>query len=148
MDRRVLRLSPRTPRPTTTILLRISTRQALPCGTEVKSVRQGNVNLKDAFCIVKDGELPWWGCTSPPMSRAIFSTRTPAYPPSADAQAGDSRLFQGEVDGYSLIPLSLYFRSRVKVEVGLQGQEALRQAGAPPPGRQARDGPGHEVPGL
>ena len=56
----------RTPRPTTIILLRISLRPEFElCGTEVKSIRQGNVNLKDAYCIIKDGEIAVTGCTSP-----------------------------------------------------------------------------------
>lgn len=37
-------------------------------GTEVKSIRMGNVNLKDSFCLVKDGELSVLG-TTPPQPR-------------------------------------------------------------------------------
>ena len=46
-------------------------------GTEVKSIRQGHVNLKDSFCIVKDGRCLSSACTSAPMRRATSSTRTP-----------------------------------------------------------------------
>ena len=45
-------------------------------GTEVKSIRAGQVNLKDAFCTVKDGELFVRGCTSAPTSTGTSSTRT------------------------------------------------------------------------
>lgn len=46
------------------------------CGTEVKSIRAGTMNLKDSYCTVKDGELFVTVCTSPPMKRAIFLTGT------------------------------------------------------------------------
>ena len=51
-------------------------------------------------------------------------------------------------DGYTLVPLSLYFKGpRVKVEIGLcKGKKALRQAGGRgQEGRQAGDGPGPET---
>ena len=49
-------------------------------GTEVKSIRQGRVNLKDSYCVAKDGEIYAHRCTSPPMRRATSSTRTRTGP--------------------------------------------------------------------
>lgn len=46
-------------------------------GTEVKSIRQGHVNLKDSFCIVKDGRCTFTACTSAPMRKGTSSTRIP-----------------------------------------------------------------------
>ena len=42
-------------------------------GTEVKSIRGGNVNLKDSYCDIKDGEIRIIGMHISPMNRAIFS---------------------------------------------------------------------------
>ena len=92
------------------------------CGTEVKSVRQGNVNLKDAFCIVKDGELSVVGMHISPYEQGNIFNKDPRRTRRLLMHKREIlRLFQKtKVDGYSLIPLSLYFRNaRVKVEVGL-----------------------------
>ena len=73
------------------------------CGTEVKSLRKGQCNLKDAWCSVVNGEL------------LVNGMHISAY------EQGNMRLF-GLVkqDGYSLIPLSVYLKgSLVKVQVGL-----------------------------
>ena len=48
-------------------------------GTEVKSIRQGRVNLKDSYCVAKDGEI-YAHCTSLPMNRETSSTRTRTGP--------------------------------------------------------------------
>ena len=45
-------------------------------GTEVKSIRAGQVNLKDSFCTIKDGELFVRGMHISPLSTATFSTKT------------------------------------------------------------------------
>ena len=46
-------------------------------GTEVKSIRAGALNLKDSFCVAKDGEIYATVCTSPRMTTATSSTATP-----------------------------------------------------------------------
>ena len=46
-------------------------------GTEVKSIRQGHVNLKDSFCIVKDGQMSVIGMHISPYEKGTSSTRTP-----------------------------------------------------------------------
>ena len=49
-------------------------------GTEVKSIRAGTLNLKDAYCTVKDGELFVHGMHISPMKRATSSTGTRCAP--------------------------------------------------------------------
>ena len=91
-------------------------------GTEVKSVRGGNVNLKDSFCTVKDGELFLRGMHISPYEPGNIFNKDPVRPrrlllPKKVILKLNARVMQ---DGVALIPLSLYFRdSRVKVELGL-----------------------------
>ncbi len=75
-------------------------------GTEVKSIRAGTLNLKDSYCIAKNGEL----------------YRDPVRPRRLLMHKREINRLQAYVqqDGYALIPLSVYFKNaRVKVEVGL-----------------------------
>ncbi len=91
-------------------------------GTEVKSIRAGNVNLKDAFCTVKNGELFVRGMHISPYEQGNIFNRDPVRPRrllmhKREITKLNSRVMQ---DGVALIPLSLYFKdSRVKVELGL-----------------------------
>ena len=79
------------------------------CGTEVKSLRAGGANLKDAWCSVVDGEMLLNGMHISPYDHGNIFNRDPL------------RLYGiTKQQGYALIPLSLYFKgSRVKVQVGL-----------------------------
>ena len=91
-------------------------------GTEVKSLRAGAVNLKDSYCEVRGGELFAVGMHISPYEKGNIFNREPLR---------DKKLLMHKKeilkldsysarDGYSLIPLSLYFSgSRVKVELGL-----------------------------
>ena len=91
-------------------------------GTEVKSIRAGNVNLKDAFCTIKDGELFVRGMHISPYEHGNIFNKDPVRPRSLlmhkrEIVKLNARIMQ---DGVALIPLSLYFKdSRVKVELGL-----------------------------
>mgnify|MGYP004542682019 FL=1 len=91
-------------------------------GTEVKSIRAGNVNLKDAFCTVKNGELFVRGMRVSPYEQGNIFNRDPVRPRrllmhKREILKLNARIMQ---DGVALIPLSLYFKdSRVKVELGL-----------------------------
>ena len=91
-------------------------------GTEVKSVRKGNVNLKDAFCAVKDGEMFLYGMHISPYEQGNIFNRDPMRKRKLLMHRREILKLFGYVkrDGYSLIPLSLYFKgSRVKLELGL-----------------------------
>lgn len=91
-------------------------------GTEVKSLRQGAVNLKDAYCEIKDGELLVRGMHISPYEKGNIYNRDPLRVKRLLMHKREIFRLLGKVkeDGLALIPLSLYFKdSRVKVEVGL-----------------------------
>ncbi|MCL2408985.1 MAG: SsrA-binding protein SmpB [Oscillospiraceae bacterium] len=91
-------------------------------GTEVKSVRQGSVNLKDAFCAVKDGELFVRGMHVSPYEKGNIFNRDPMRQKRLLMHKKEIMRLYGRIkqDGLALIPLSVYFKdSRVKLELGL-----------------------------
>ena len=91
-------------------------------GTEVKSIRLGHVNLKDSFCVVKDGEMSVIGMHISPYEKGNIFNKDPMRQRRLLIHKREIlRLFARiKQDGYSLIPLSIYFRgSRVKLELGL-----------------------------
>jgi len=91
-------------------------------GTEVKSIRQGNVNLKDSFCTVKDGELFARGMHISPYEKGNIFNRDPVRPKRLLMHKREIARLHGRIkqDGLALIPLSVYFKdSRVKLELGL-----------------------------
>lgn len=92
------------------------------CGTEVKSIRQGRVNLKDSWCAIKDGELFVQGMHISPYEQGNIFNRDPVRKRKLLMHKREIMRLFGIVkqDGLSLIPLSLYFKdSKVKVELGL-----------------------------
>ena len=92
------------------------------CGTEVKSIRQGTLNLKDAWCGIKDGELLLNQMHISPYDHGNRFNPDPRRVRRLLMHRREIMRLHGLVarDGYTLIPLSLYFSSsRVKVEVGL-----------------------------
>lgn len=91
-------------------------------GTEVKSLRAGTVNLKDSYCIIKDGELFVISMHISPYEKGNIFNRDPMRQRKLLMHRREINRLFGLVkqDGYSLIPLSLYFKgSRVKLEMGL-----------------------------
>ena len=91
-------------------------------GTEVKSIRQGNVNLKDSFCIIKDGQLSVLGMHISPYEKGNIFNRDPYRPRKLLMHRKEIDKLFGLVGqkGYSLIPLSIYFSGRwAKMEIGL-----------------------------
>ena len=91
-------------------------------GTEVKSIRLGHVNLKDSFCVVKDGEMSVIGMHISPSEKGNIFNKDPMRQRRLLMHTREIlRLFARiKQDGYSLIPLSIYFRGpRVKLELGL-----------------------------
>lgn len=91
-------------------------------GTEVKSVRAGNVNLKDSFCSIDKGELFVRGMHISPYEKGNVFNRDPMRHKKLLMHKREIMTLLGKVkqDGLSLIPLSVYFSgSKVKVEVGL-----------------------------
>ena len=91
-------------------------------GTEVKSIRMGNVNLKDYFCLIKDGQLSVLGMHISPYEKGNIFNKDPRRPRRLLMHKREiMRLFARiKQDGYSLIPLSVYFKGpRVKLSLGL-----------------------------
>ena len=90
-------------------------------GTEVKSIRQGGVNLKDSWCSIDKGELWIKGMHISPYEKGnIFNTdplrvrKLLMHHKEIDRLLGTLKQ-----EGLTLIPLSLYFKgSRVKVQLG------------------------------
>ena len=91
-------------------------------GTEVKSVRGGAVNLKDAYCTVKDGELYALGIHISPYEKGNIFNREPRRDRKLLMHKREIMKLGGLMTqkGYTLVPLSMYFSGKnVKVEVGL-----------------------------
>ncbi len=91
-------------------------------GTEVKSIRAGTLNLKDAWCGIKDGELILNQMHISPYDHGNIFNRDSRRPRKLLMHKREIMRLYGKVkqDGYALIPLSVYFKgSRVKVNVGL-----------------------------
>lgn len=91
-------------------------------GTEVKSIRQGSVNLKDCWCDIKNGELFVIGMHVSPYEKGNIFNRDPLRMRKLLMHKREIARLYGQVKQmqYTLIPLSLYFKgSRVKVQLGL-----------------------------
>ena len=91
-------------------------------GTEVKSIRGGQVNLKDSFCLIRNGELFVRGMHVSPYEKGNIFNRDPVRLRRLLMHKREIRRLGAKVvqDGYALVPLSLYFVGPyVKVEVGL-----------------------------
>ncbi len=91
-------------------------------GTEVKSLRQGTVNMKDSWVDVEDGELIVRGLHISPYEKGNIFNRDPLRARKLLAHKNEIRKLgqQIKLQGYTLIPLSLYFKgSLVKMQLGL-----------------------------
>ena len=92
-------------------------------GTEVKSIRGGQLNLKDSYCATtKEGELMVYNMHISPYDKGNIFNRDPDRPKRLLMHRREiTKLYaRTKQDGLTLVPLSLYFKdSRVKVELGL-----------------------------
>ncbi|MGI5960227.1 MAG: SsrA-binding protein SmpB [Massiliimalia sp.] len=91
-------------------------------GTEVKSIRQGGVNLKDSWCSIDNGELFVKGMHISPYEKGNIFNRDPFRVRKLLMHKKEIMRLLGLVkqDGYTLIPISMYLKgSRVKLQVGL-----------------------------
>ena len=92
------------------------------CGTEVKSLRAGRVNLKDSWCSIVDGEIFVNGMHISPYEQGNIFNRDPMRVRKLLMHKKEILKLYGTVKqtGDSLIPISLYFKdSKVKLQVGL-----------------------------
>ena len=91
-------------------------------GTEVKSLRLGQVNLKDSWCSIDNGELFIKGMHISPYEKGNIFNRDPMRVRKSLMHRKEINRLFGKIkqDGLTLIPLSLYFKgSIVKVQLGL-----------------------------
>ncbi len=91
-------------------------------GTEVKSVRQGKVNLKDAWCNIVNGEIFANGMHISPYEHGNIFNRDPIRVKKLLMHKKEINRLYGTVkqDGLSLIPLSVYFsKGKAKMKIGL-----------------------------
>lgn len=91
-------------------------------GTEVKSIRQGSINLKDSWCSIDNGELFIRGLHISPYEKGNIFNKDPLRVRKLLMHKKEINKLFGTIkqEGLTLIPLSLYFKdSRVKVQVGL-----------------------------
>ena len=91
-------------------------------GTEVKSIRNGNINLKDSFCDIEDGEIFVKNMHISPYEKGNIFNRDPMRNKKLLMHKREILSLFGKVkqDGLTLIPLSVYFNiSKVKIEIGL-----------------------------
>ena len=91
-------------------------------GTEFKSVRAGQVNMKDSYCSIKNGELFLRGMHISPYEKGNIFNRDPVRVRRLLMHKREINRLNSQVmqQGVALIPLSLYFKdSKVKVEIGV-----------------------------
>lgn len=91
-------------------------------GTEVKSIREGRVNLKDSWCQIKDGEIFALGMHISPYEKGNIFNRDPLRPKKLLMHKKEIAKLFGltKQQGYAIIPLAVYFvKGRAKLKIGL-----------------------------
>ena len=91
-------------------------------GTEVKSIRQGKVNLKESWAQIRKGEVWVEGMHISPYEQGNIYNRDPLRAKTLLLHRSEIRKLEGLVmrQGFTLIPLEMYLKDgRVKVQLGL-----------------------------
>lgn len=91
-------------------------------GTEIKSIRNGKVNIKDTYIIIKNGEAYILGMHISPYEQGNIFNKDPLRDRKLLLHKREIFKLYGMIKqkGVSLIPLSIYFNnSKIKVEVGI-----------------------------
>ncbi len=91
-------------------------------GTEVKSLRQGKANIKEAWCAIENGELFIKGMHISPYEQGNIFNVNPLRVRKLLLHKKEISHLYSEVKqaGYAIVPLSIYFKgSLVKVQIGL-----------------------------
>ncbi len=91
-------------------------------GTEIKSIKNGKVNLKDSYAVIKNGEAFIYGMHISPYEHGNIYNKDPLRDRKLLLNKREINRLFGLIQqkGYSLIPISIYFKgSFVKVELGL-----------------------------
>jgi len=92
-------------------------------GTEVKAIREGKINLKDSYALIKDGEAFLVGCHISPYSHGNIMNHEPERTRKLLLHKRQIRTLTGQLarQGYTLVPLSVYINraGKIKLELGL-----------------------------
>ncbi len=91
-------------------------------GTEVKSIREGRINLKDSYVVIKDLEAYLLNCHISPYSHGNIMNHDPLR--ARKLLLNKKEIFRllgkSQQKGYSIVPLKVYFKGpHAKVEIGL-----------------------------
>ena len=91
-------------------------------GTEIKSIRNGKVNLKDSYCTIKNGEAFIFSMHISPYEHGNIFNKDPLRDRKLLLNKREINKLTGliKTKGYTLVPISLYFKgNKVKVELGI-----------------------------
>lgn len=91
-------------------------------GTEIKSIRNGKVNLKDSYCTIKNGECFIFSMHISPYEHGNIFNKDPLRDRKLLLNKREINKLTGliKTKGYTLVPISLYFKgNKVKVELGI-----------------------------
>lgn len=91
-------------------------------GTEIKSIRQGKVNLKESYAGIKDGEVFIYSMHISPYEQGNIFNKDPLRTRKLLLTKREINKLIGKIQtkGYTLVPISLYFKdSLVKLELGI-----------------------------
>jgi SsrA-binding protein len=110
-------------------------------GTEVKSLRTGQVNFKDSYATVRNSEVWLLGCHISPYSHGTDANHDPERDRKLLLHAREIRRLVGKTAerGLTIVPLKLYFKSgRAKIEIGLARGKKLHDKRASLRERESR----------
>jgi SsrA-binding protein len=91
-------------------------------GTEVKSIRNGRVNLKESYAIIKDSEVFLLNCHISPYSHGNMQNHNPLRTRKLLLNRREIDRLWGKLSqkGFTLVPLKIYFKKgKAKLEIGL-----------------------------
>jgi SsrA-binding protein len=91
-------------------------------GTEVKSLRDGRINLRDSYAEIRNGEIFLIGVHISPYDQGNIANHEPMRARKLLLHAREIERIMGKVNekGFTIVPTKVYFKgSRAKVEIGL-----------------------------
>ncbi len=91
-------------------------------GTEIKSIRNGKINLKDSYAIIKNGEAFVYGIHISPYEFGNIYNKDPLRTRKLLLHKHEINKLFGQIQqqGVSLVPISAYFKgSKVKIQIGI-----------------------------
>lgn len=93
------------------------------CGTEIKSIRKGSVNLKDSFCKIENGEIWLYSCHISPYEQGNRYNKEPERKRKLLLNKKEIMKMVGKIkkDGYTIIPIELFIAENgfAKLDIAL-----------------------------